>query len=169
MPPRTRQSTCPECGTAFPYRSGKRFCSSSCRKAESQKRLRKANPVNAQSCPATRREQHEIYELAARMAETLYTMPPGQRLGYIEEIIQLARSGQCPRIRKILTMPALIRPDPTKKHLFYQGRKSYCTISQAANRYCRASPWDAGIADVVRGKVPEPPTGEVDEALDLVA
>ncbi|WP_073257439.1 hypothetical protein [Shimia gijangensis] len=103
------------------------------------------------------------------MAETLYTMPPGQRLGYIEEIIQLARSGQCPRIRKILTMPALIRPDPTKKHLFYQGRKSYCTISQAANRYCRASPWDAGIADVVRGKVPEPPTGEVDEALDLVA
>ncbi|WP_234702878.1 hypothetical protein, partial [Thalassobacter stenotrophicus] len=95
--------------------------------------------------------------------ETLYSMPPAQRLGYIEEIIQLARSGECPRVRQILTMPALIRPNPDKKYLFLRGCKSYCTISQAADRYCRSSPWNAGVAAVVRGEVPDPPTGEIVE------
>ena len=62
-------------------------------------------------------------------------------------------------------MPALIRPNPNDRHLFYRGCPSYCTISQAADRYCRRSPWNAGIAAVVRGEVPEPPTGEITEDL----
>lgn len=169
MPSHNRQSTCAECGTAFPYRSNKRFCSSSCRKAESQRRRRKVNPVNAKNGPATRREQHEVYELAGRLAETLYSMPPAERLGYMEELVQLARSGDCPKLRKILTNPAFIRPNPQDEHLFWRGSPAYCTIAQAADRYCRNSPWQASVAKVVRGQVPEPPTGEVHDALAAAA
>jgi len=96
------------------------------------------------------------------------TMPVGQRLGYIEEIVQLAKGGECPQLRKILTMPKLIRPNPQEKHLFYLGRSSFCTISQAADRYCRSSPWKAGVAAVVRGEVPDPPTGEITEEVSVV-
>lgn len=160
-----RQSTCAECGKAFPYRSNKRFCSPTCRKAQSQKRQRKANPVNAQNCRTTRREQHEVYELADRLAETLYSLPPAERLGYMEELVQLARSGAQPKLRKIMTNPMLIYPDLQDKKLFWRGETVYCTIAQAADRYCRQSSWQASVSKVVRGQVPEPPTGEV--PLDL--
>lgn len=169
MPSRNRQSTCPECGTAFPYRSNKRFCSPTCRKNESQKRRRKDNPVNAQNNPTTRREQHEVYELADRLTETLYSMPLTERLGYMEELVQLARSGDCPKLRKIMTNPAFIRPSRQDRKLFWRGSSEYCTIAQAADRYCRYSPWQASVAKVVRGQVPEPPTGEVHEALAAAA
>lgn len=98
-----------------------------------------------------------------RMAETLYSLPSFDRLGYLEEVVQLARTGQSPRVRKILTMPMLLYPCPDKKHLFYRGFRGHCTISQAADRYCRMSPWNTGVAEVVRGEVPDPPTGEVIE------
>jgi predicted nucleic acid-binding Zn ribbon protein len=161
--------TCPHCGDEFPFRSNKKFCSPSCRKLSAQRDQRKKQPVNATNSPDEKRKQHEVFELAARMAETLYSMPPFQRLGYIEEVVQLARSGNCPRVRQILTMPALIRPNPDKKHLFPRGCRSYCTISQAADRYCLISPWNSGVAAVVRGKVSEPPTGEINEVMALAA
>ena len=154
-------TTCPHCGVEFPFRSNKKFCLPSCRKLSAQHDQRKKQPVNAATSPAEWRKQHEVFELAERMAETLYSMPPFKRLGYIEEIVQLAKSGDCPKVRQILTMPELIYPNPQEKHLFLRGDRSFCTISQAADRYCRISPWNAGVADVVRGKVPDPPTGEI--------
>jgi hypothetical protein len=153
--------TCPQCGKEFPFRSNKKFCSASCRKACAQRDHRQKQPANAAHSRSIRLDQRGVFELAIRMAETLYSMPPFDRFGYLEDIIQLARSGQCPQVRRLLTMPALIRPSPDKKHLFYRGCRSFCTISQAADRYCRSSPWNAGLAAVVRGEVPEPPTGEV--------
>lgn len=161
--------TCRNCGTAFPFRSNKTSCSASCRKALSQRERRKALPVNAANYGSIRREQHEVFELAMRMAESLYSMPPFDRLGYLEEVVQLARTGQSPKIRKILTMPTLLRPSPDKKHLFYRGCRGHCTMSQAADRYCRMSPWNAGVVQVVRGEVPDPPTGEVIEGLVNIA
>lgn len=153
--------TCPQCGCEYPYRSNKRFCSAACRKASSQTAHRAKHPVNAASSPVVHRHQHETFELAARMAETLYSMPPSRRLGYVEEVVQLTRRGDCPSLRRVLTMPKLIRPNPSDKHLFFRRCSNYCTISQAADRYCRSSPWNAGVAEVIRGEVPEPPTGEV--------
>ena len=162
-------TTCPHCGDEFPFRSNKKFCSPSCRKLSAQRDQRKIQPTNAANSSTEKRKQHEVFELASRMAETLYSMPPAQRLGYIEEIVQLARCGDCPKVRQILTMPAMIRPNPEKMHLFFRGSNRYSTISQAADRYCRNSPWNAGVADVVRGKVPKPPTGEVTEELAAAA
>ncbi|WP_224503711.1 hypothetical protein [Celeribacter litoreus] len=95
------------------------------------------------------------------MAERLYTMPPGQRLGYLNDIVDLARSGVSPRTRKVLTMPALLKPDATRRSLFWRNSpKTHLTISQAANRFCWRV-WNASVKDVVRGIAPEPPTGEV--------
>ena len=153
--------TCPQCGTEFPCRSNKKFCSASCRKASSQQDRRQKQPANAANSRSIRREQSEVFDLALRLAKTLYSMSPFERLGYLEGIVQLARSGKCPQVRRILTMPALIRPDPSKKHLFYRRCRSYSTISQAADHYCRSSPWNADVAAVVRGEVPEPPSGEI--------
>lgn len=169
MSPPTPLSTCPWCGNVFPFRSNKQFCSASCRKASSQKVRREQRPVNAANSPTTRREQHEAFQLATSLAKNLYEMPPYERLGYIEEIIQLGRSGKYPILRRVLTMPAFIRPNPLDKHYFFRGCSAYCTISQAADRYCRSSPWNAGVAEVVRGEVPEPPTGEVIEELRSAA
>lgn len=99
-----------------------------------------------------------------RMAERLYTMPPGERLGYLETIIRLARDGHSPLVRDILTTPKLIKPNPNDRWLFFRSSPGvYCTISQAANRYTLWSPWAAPIALVVRGEVPEPPTGVIEE------
>ncbi|WP_353338327.1 hypothetical protein, partial [Pseudooceanicola nitratireducens] len=126
MPTKTPNTICPECGTPFPYRSNKRFCSSKCRKAESRKAQRADQPVNATNRPSVRREQHEVFELAQRLAENLYSLPPSERLGYIEHLVQLARSGDCPTLRKIMTNPKFIYPNPESRHLFWRGSSVYC-------------------------------------------
>lgn len=158
------QSLCPNCGTLFPYRSNKTYCSARCRDAAKKRKARRNTPVNAGYSYTKARAQHEKFELAGRMAERLYSMPPRDRLGYLESIIHLARDGHSPMVRDILTTPQLVRPNPQNRYLFYRGRPSvYCTIAQAANRYTVWSPWSSTVDRVVKGLVPEPPTGEVFE------
>lgn len=170
MPTAKDTAICPECEGEFPFRSNKRFCSSKCRKAHAQKKDREANPINAANSWAEKREQKEDFDLAMRMAEALYTLPPTDRFGYIEEVIQRARSGKSGRLRRILTNPDLIWPNPAKQYLFFRrAPRSYCTISQAADRYCRHSPWRAGVQEVVRGDAPEPETGQVLEPRTMAA
>lgn len=162
-------STCPVCGRAFVYRSNKRVCSATCRKAQHREKDRRENPANASCSPSVRREQAEVFDLAMRLAETLYSLPPSRRLGYIEGLVQIARNGEHPKLRKVLTNPHLVKPNPVEKHLFWRRSHAYCTIAQAANRYCLSSPWGASVQDVVRGKTPDPPTGEVFEHLTRAA
>ena len=155
------QSVCPVCHFEYPYRSNKKFCSPNCRKNSSQRALRKQRTENNTYSPTKARINKEHYELAMRLAETLYTMPTNERLGYIESLIQLARSGISPKLRNILTDPTFVWPDPNDRHLFFRGCREYCTIAQAVDRYCRASPWNSRGPDVVRGITSEPETGEV--------
>jgi hypothetical protein len=61
----------------------------------------------------------------------------------------------------LFTNQFLLRPDRSQSWLFWRRNVGYLTISEAADRYCRASPWQAGVADVVRGNVAPPATGEV--------
>lgn len=163
------EGTCPHCGGRFPFRRNKRFCSATCRKLNSQQQARSLRPANASNSRSIRRDQEELFDLAMRMAERLYTMPPGQRLGYVKEVVDLARSGRCPKVRKVLTLPALIRPDKSRKGLFWRrSPATYCTISQAADFYCRKF-WGAGVVDVVRGVASEPSTGEVNHQEQMAA
>lgn len=160
--PLPSHTLCPACGALFKLRRNKTYCSPRCRKTASKRKQRRQAPANATYSFIKAREQHEKFELAERMAETLYTMPPGERLGYIETIIQLARNGYSPKVRDILTTPQLIKPNPRDRYLFYRGRPQvYCTIAQAANRYTIWSPWRSSVDRVVKGFVDDPPTGEV--------
>lgn len=155
-------ATCPACNESFKARSNKTYCSPRCRKSASQKQRCSTSPVNAANSRTERRKQHEIYDTALRLAEMLYTMPTTDRLGFTENLVQLARSGGSSQLRSILTNPSMIRPNPRHLHLFYRSQpKHHCTISQAANRYCLASPWNDGVANLVRGITPVPSTGEI--------
>ncbi|MGP6089487.1 hypothetical protein [Antarctobacter jejuensis] len=156
--------TCPMCGKEFPYRSNKRFCSEKCRKRSAQKKSRSANPVNAASSPGQRRQQAEDYDLMKRLGERLYTLPPGRRLGFVEEVIQAARRPHGGALRRVLTNPKFIWPDKTILGLFHRkAPAAYMTFPQAAEKYCQMSPWQSGLQAVVRGEAPEPPTGECPE------
>ncbi|WP_416915638.1 MAG: hypothetical protein ACMUJJ_01020 [Roseicyclus sp.] len=127
----------------------------------SQEKSRSSIPANASNSVTIRRDQAELFDLAMRLAEGLYSLPPVDRLGYLKDVVDVARSGESAKVRKILTFPDLLYPDRNEERLFWRRSPSvYCTISQAADRYCRKF-WNAGVVDVVRGLVPEPPTGEV--------
>ena len=148
------ESRCPACGTTFPYRPNRRFCSANCRKSDSKRAARARVPANARSSPTVRREQEELFDLATRMAKR-FNDPDfrEERLGYLNELVELARSGDSPKLSKILTMPKLLRPERRSRH----GP----TISQAVDFFCRKV-WGAGSVQVIRGDVPEPPSGEID-------
>jgi hypothetical protein len=125
--------------------------------------------MNAQNSLTVRRDQHELFDLAMRLAERLYGMPPTDRLGFLEGIVQQARSGKCPRLKKLLTMPHLLYPDKNRRGLFHRRCPgAYLTIAQAADRYCRMM-WRAGLVEVVSGDAQEPMTGEVHEAATSVS
>lgn len=123
--------------------------------------------MNAASRPTVKRQQAEDYDLMKRLGERFYLQtPPAQRLGFVERHIQLARSGQCPQLRRILTNPTFIRPDKEELGLFTRRSSSaYMTFPQAAHAYCKHSAWKSNVQDVVRGVTPEPPTGEYPDCL----
>lgn len=164
-----KTSICPQCKTTFRFRSNKKFCSATCRKLNAQQKKRTECPVNATHSPETRRDQSLTFDLAMRLAERLYTLPPSQRLGYLQTLIEEARSGASPTLRRVLTMPKLLRANCEDRHLFWRrSPQSYITITQAADRYCRKF-WGAGVGAVVDGEVPEPVTGEVEGGIPQAA
>lgn len=82
------------------------------------------------------------------------------------EVIAAARGGDgkqmpaCGKLRAILTDRVLL--NATKEHRSLFPRRApgvYCTIAQAADRYCRRF-WGQGVRAVVYGEAPEPATGE---------
>lgn len=152
-------SICPTCNAQFVAgRSNQKYCSGNCRKNRYQKEYRSKNPQNSQHSPTVKRDNMEIIDTAMRLTEMLYTMKPDQRLGFVKEIIDAARSGNA-RLRKILTNEYLLAAGLDKKRLFWRGCWNSPNITKVANKYCRKF-WNAGVIDVVRGEAPEPPTGE---------
>lgn len=61
---------CPSCGTLFPYRSSKTFCSPNCRKAHSKRAARQVRPANATSSPYKAR--HQYRPIKERETKTVY-------------------------------------------------------------------------------------------------
>lgn len=140
-------------------RSTKIFCSATCRNSQYQQKDRKINLRNSLKSPTKRRENTELYDLSNRLAETLYTLAPGKRLGNLSDLIRYARSVPG-KVRQILANKTLIYPDRNCSYLFYRRKPNqFITISQACDRYCWSF-WGYGVRDVVLGFAPEPPTGE---------
>ena len=79
----------------------------------------------------------------------------------MKKLIDHARRGGDAQLRDILSNYKLLRPHPLEdRHLFHRRSRSYPTIAQAASRYCRRF-WKADVREVVYGRAPQPPTGEV--------
>ena len=150
---------CLLCGATFTGRSNSKFCTSKCRKQQHQQNDREIHKLNAASSPTIKRQQLELFDLAMRLAESLYTLPPCCRLGYLEDLIQSARSGENPNVRRVLTMPQLLYPKSDEPFKFWRRCPiGYFTISQAADRYCRRY-WRNGIIFVIRNPTYHPATG----------
>jgi hypothetical protein len=92
------------------------------------------------------------------LTEMLYMTRPDERLGFVKDIIDDARSGN-KKLRQLLTNKFVLGAGEGEMYLFWRRRRDYPNISKAANAYCRKF-WDAGIVEVVNNLVPEPETGE---------
>lgn len=155
------ETSCPNCKKLFiKRRSDQKFCSERCRKDKSKKLLRKETPANSRNSVSKRRDNTVLFDKALRLAEELYTLPKDKRLGYMKDLIDQARNGNS-MLRQILSNQRLLFASK-KERIFYHRRcpASYYTIAQAADRYCKMF-WNSGVKDVVYGKGPEPPTGEI--------
>ena len=152
---------CAECDATFLQRNkNQKYCSSRCRKDRYQRADREKYPTNAATSPATARRQYEFYQRALDLAEQLYSLPPNQRLRFINSLVEAARTDDRV-LANIFTNPKFLYPDLEEKWIFYRRcPRSYVTISQAANAYCHRF-WGAPVTEVVRGSVPEPATGEI--------
>lgn len=147
-------TVCPVCGNTFPFRSNKKTCSARCRVKKNR------TTQNGTESLSKRRQLMHRNDTAKMLAEELYSLPPCERLGYIQGLIQRAREGDT-WLREVLSNHRLLKPNPIHdRHLFHRRSAEYCTISQAAQNYCKRF-WKANVWEVVHNKVPEPPTGEV--------
>ena len=146
---------CPRCGTAVSGRPNRVYCSSNCRKRHTEGKR------NATFSMAKRRENAELYDRAKRLTERLYLTPPMERLGFMKDLIDIARAGSDAQLRDILSNQTLIKVSWQEKQRFlHRNNSDYCTIAQAASNYCKRF-WKANVRDVVYGRAPEPPTGVV--------
>lgn len=155
------EATCAHCNKRFRRsRRDQIHCSSNCRKLHSQKARRQGNSVNSRSSPTKRRRDQEFFDVSLRLGERLYGLPVGERLGFMQTLIEEARSGNT-ALREILSNHYLLKANWEKPYLFHREcPATYFTIAQAADRYCRKF-WRASVRAVVYGRAPEPPTGEV--------
>lgn len=146
---------CLHCGDLFlQRRKDMVFCGGTCRKAHSRA------PQNATYSACKARKNAVFFDTARRMGERYYTMPPGERLGYLRDLIAEARSGNT-ALREILSNWKLLHPHPINETwIFPRGHRNYSTIAQLAQFYCWRY-WGANVADVVYCRATEPPTGEV--------
>lgn len=154
-------AVCPTCSQSFTKRRrDQKYCAPKCRKQNYQQRDRAKNPRNAKNSKETASTNRRHYERALYLAEMLYGLPTSERLGFMKELIDAARSGDA-KMKSIFTDPKLLNASHDEPWLFYRSLPTlFLTISQAANEYCKCY-WNSSVGPVVRGEVPEPPTGEV--------
>ena len=165
------QSLCPHCGELFGYRSNKTYCSPKCRKSHNKLMLReeKASAKN-RMLPSEQRQNTEVFHLNAVLSEKVYTMPPHERMGYVEGVLQVALHPKGGLLRALLQNMKYQYPDPKQEKLFFRNSpKSYKTFPQLCNHYLLNSPWNCYLQDFLKGKVPAPSTGEVlpDGTIDI--
>ena len=148
---------CQRCLKPISGRPNKLYCSSNCRKRHTEFKS------NSYQSPSKRREKHEFFDRALRLAEGLYSIPPNQRHGYLKELIDYARESGDSKLREVLTSHYLLHPNPEyDKWLFYRRNRAYLTIAQAVHYYCK-SLWKAEAKLVVYNKIPEPEDGVIED------
>jgi len=153
--PNSKLRLCKHCECQFEaLRKDRVYCSTNCRVYSSR-------PIqNSQHSRDKARKNTEFFDTALRMGERLYSLPPFERLGYLKDLIDDARSGNT-KLREILSNYKLLRPNPqNEKWMFPRKSRAYSTIAQAAHGYCWLF-WEADVYDVVYNLVPEPEDGVI--------
>jgi hypothetical protein len=153
--PNSKLRLCKHCECQFEARrKDKVYCSTKCRVYSSR-------PIqNSEHSNAKKRKNAEFFDTALRMAERLYSLPPFERLGYLKDLIDEARSGNT-KLREILSNYKLLHPHPkNEKWMFPRKSRAYSTIAQAAHGYCWLF-WKADVYDVVYNRAPEPEDGVI--------
>jgi hypothetical protein len=165
------KSVCPQCGDLFEYRSNKTFCSPKCRKAHSKLVLREGQTKTInKTLPSEQRQNLELKHLNLVLCEKVYTMSPGERVGYVEDVLQMARHSEGGLLRHLLSNKKYQYPNREQTSLFFRrSPQSYKTFPQICNHYLLNSPWGCYLSDFLKGGIPEPSTGEVlaDGTIDI--
>lgn len=149
---------CPVCLSTFPAtRPNKVYCSKKCQQNASR------GPRNRFESLEERKRNQNHYGRARWLAVGLYQTKPEERLGYMKQLVDSARSGDA-QLRNIFTDHKLLHPDNNERWLFYRNCPGqYKTISQAADLYCKKYMYaKGGIREVLRKDYIDPPTGEVE-------
>lgn len=146
---------CPICQAHFMQRrKDAQFCSRSCQKNSAR------GPRTIRESPAERRRNSDHYSRTMELAAHLYGLPPHERLGFMKQLVDAARSHDS-QLRSSFTDPKLLRAGRKEPWWFYRrSPRVYLTISQAAHSYCKKF-LNAGIRHVLSPKFQEPETGEV--------
>lgn len=164
------QALCPHCGDLFKSRSNKKFCSQKCQKSHHRLIMRKQTPESKNNMlPTELRRNLELRHLNLVLSEKVYQMPIGERLGYVESVLQVVRSESGGLLRFLLQNQKYQYPDPKDLGLFFRSSpKAYKSFPQLCNHYLLNSPWNCYLTDFLKG-VPDPSTGEVlsDGTIDI--
>lgn len=166
----TREALCPHCGELFQFRSNKTFCSQKCRKAHHKMVMRNDTKATKNNMlPSEQRQNLELRHLNLVLSEKVYTMPPSERMGYVEGVLQVARHSEGGLLSALLANKKYQYPDPTDLLMFFRcAPKAYKTFPQLCNHYLLNSPWHCYLEHFLKG-VPDPSTGEVlgDGTIDI--
>ena len=140
--PNSQDRMCPRCGTLLAGRPNKIYCTANCRKGHREGKR------NAALSMAKRRENAELYDRAKRLTEMLYLTPSLKRLGFMKDLIDIARAGKDAQLRDILSNQTLIKLSWSDKQKYlHRNSSDYCTTSQAASNYCKKF-WKANVRAV---------------------
>ena len=114
---REKEGLCLRCGSSFFYRSNKKFCTSNCRKRYSE------HKANSECSIKKRTENGRLFERASRLGEEYYKTPPPERLGFLKDMIDLARSGEDPHLRLVLSNLVLLQANRESPRIYFAGNK----------------------------------------------
>jgi hypothetical protein len=98
---------------------------------------------------------------AARIAELYFGEPVTKRLGFMSNLVSIARNGEDKQLRIILSSPIVLDSSNPNCNPFKGKRGEYFgSIAAEAEKYCRKF-WNASVSDVVYGRASEPDDGVI--------
>ena len=142
---------CLHCKVPIEGRRDKKFCSDGCRNRANE------NKQNSYESVEKRNKNYRLFVRASRLMAMCVDHPPFERLGFIEKLIQIARSGEDNELRAVLSNRYLMDGSNDYGNPFLGKRgRSYGSLAAMAERYAQWY-WKASIWEVVYCKVNEPP------------
>ena len=151
---------CIRCESEFELtRKDRKFCTSSCRSRHGQDKARRESPVNSSSSKAKLRENMELFNRVLALTEQYYKTPKPERLGYLRDLVAIARAGET-KTRAVLANRYLVYIKDPKLKSMIRRHGFPEPIGRIVDKYCRHF-WGASGREVVIGFAPDPPTGEI--------